>query len=722
MQEMIVVKELLDLALGEGRTTLSEAESKRILSHHGIPFVEEAVAASEEEAVAEARKMGYPSVVKGLGAKLAHKTERGLVKVNLRSDDDIRRAFREVKDAAGDDWEACLVQPQIDGRREFLAGMFRDPQFGPCIMFGLGGVLAEALNDTALRIAPLNKSQARAMIHEIRAVKLLGAFRGDAAVDSEQLIDVLMGLSRLAREYPDIAEVDINPLIVKPDGSLCAVDALVVLNKSVGRENNPAVDVQQIRKALDAMANAQSVAVVGATSAVRGGFLGIFGCMRHFGYGGRLYPVNPKADVIDGLKAYPNLIALPEKVDLVILAVPARAVPDALKDCIASGNHNVHIFTAGFKESEEEGGAERQKEIETIARDGSLHVVGPNCMGWYVPSRKMLTWNAAPASAGPVSMISQSGGNAQEFTHHAARAHRVYFNKVISYGNGLTLDSTDFLDYLAHDDTTSLVTLYVEGVRDGERFLEVMRQAARRKPVIIMKGGMTESGARAASSHTGALAGASRVWEAFFRQSGAVRAESLEEMADIAAAFHYLKEAPGRRLGVISVGGGQAVAVADTCAQAGMELPVFSPATVEKIRAFIPPEGNMIRNPIDSYLAFMRLEYVGKIFDILAQSGEVDNVIVSLPLDWLYREEAQGNFIEIIARYLAGEGRTHLRGLPLMVAWRQYQDSEDFRQMRCRMEDILLAAGIPVYEGLTRAVRALSKLERYSSFVKAGQS
>ncbi|MEE9913600.1 MAG: acetate--CoA ligase family protein [Deltaproteobacteria bacterium] len=718
----IMVRELIDRARRENRATLSEVESKTVLSCFGIPVVCEAAARTEEQAAAEALKMGFPVVVKGLGANLTHKTERGLVLVNLCAADDVRRAFREIRDAAGADWEACLVQPQIKGRRELVCGMFRDAQFGPCVMFGLGGVLAEALNDVTFRIAPVDQDQAREMQKEIRAAKLLGAFRGEAAADAEQLAFVLAGLSRLALTYPEIKEVDINPLIVMPDGGIKAVDALVVLGDPAPFAPESREDALRIRKALDVMANAESVAVVGATSAVRGGFLGIFGCMRHFGYQGRLYPINPKAEIIDGLKAYPNLASLPEKVDLVILAVPARAVPDALKDCIASGNHNVHIFTAGFKETEEEGGAKLQEVIETIAVAGGLHVVGPNCMGWYVPSRKMLTWNAAPAPAGPVSMISQSGGNAQEFTHHAARAHRIFFNKVVSYGNGLTLDSTDYLDYLAHDDSTSLVTMYVEGVKDGRRFLEVMQDAARRKPVILMKGGMTESGARAASSHTGAMAGARLVWEAFFRQSGAVRAESLEEMADITAAFHYLKATRGRRIGVVSVGGGQAVAVADICAQAGMELPAFSPATVEKIRAFIPPEGNMIRNPIDSYLAFMRQEYVGKIFDILAQSGEVDNIVVSLPLDWLYREEAQGNFIELVAHYLAGEGRTRLCGLPLMVAWRQYQDSEDFRKMRVRMEDILLTAGVPVYEGLNRAVRALAKVERYSAFLRAAQT
>ncbi len=182
-----------------------------------------------------------------------------------------------------------------------------------------------------------------------------------------------------------------------------------------------------------------------------------------------------------------------------------RAFPLRLEDCIASGNVNVHIFTAGFRESAEEEGEKLQREIEAIAREGGLHVVGPNCMGWYVPSRKMLTWNAAPAPAGPVSMISQSGGNAQEFTHHAAKTHRLYFNKVISYGNALTLDSPDYLDYLAGDETTSLVVMYLEGVKDGRRLLAVTQEAVRRKPVIIMKGGLSAAGARAASSHTGAL-------------------------------------------------------------------------------------------------------------------------------------------------------------------------------------------------------------------------
>jgi len=600
-----------DRARQSGRKTLSEVESKTILKTYGIPVVDETVVRTQEECVLAAAKLGFPVVVKAVGGKLAHKTERGLVKTHLDSEEEVRRACRELKGAAGADAEEFLLQPQVRGLRELTVGLFRDRQFGPCVMFGVGGVLAEALDDVTFRIAPLDKTQALAMVDEIRARKILGAFRGEAAVDLHQLADVLVGLSRLAAQRPDIAEVDINPLIVSPDGRMTAVDALVVTEDPSDLCDSPLVDAAAIRQALDQMAHARSVAVVGATSSIRGGYLGIFGSMRAFGYAGRLYPVNPKASEIDGIKAYPDLASLPEKADLVILAVPAKAVPAALSDCVASGHRNVHIFTAGFKETEEEEGRTLQAQIEAVARDGELHVVGPNCMGWYVPAQKMLTWNAAPAPAGPVSMISQSGGNAQEFTHHAAKVHRLYFNKVISYGNALTLDSPDFLDYLARDDSTSVIAMYLEGVKDGSRLTQVMLDATRRKPVVVMKGGMTESGARAASSHTGALAGSRRLWEAFFRQTGALSASSLEEMADIAAAFHYLKPTQGKRVGVLSVGGGQAVAVADACAQAGMDLPAFSPATVERIRAFIPPAGNMIGNPIDSYLAFMSLDMWG---------------------------------------------------------------------------------------------------------------
>jgi len=723
--KMMGVIELINQVRKEGRLSLTEAESKTLLSAYGVPVVEETIVSSEDQAAAQSGITGYPVVLKGLGAKLTHKTERGLVKVNLKSENEVRRAYREIREAAGEDWEACLIQPLIEGRREFVAGLFRDAQFGPSVMFGLGGIFTEALGDVAFRIAPLNETQGLAMMDEIKASRLLGNFRGEQPADRAELLQVLTGLSRLGMEHPEIKEVDINPLIITPDGRVLAVDALVVLDKSDPLPVNGMINeadaknrAAEIRAALDTMTHAKSIAVIGAARARRGGFPGMFGCIRNFGFPGKLYPINPKVDEISGLKAYPSLVSLPEPVDLVVISVPGPFVPDALRDCVASGNKNIHIFSSGFKESGEEEGIKLQQEIETIAREGGLRVVGPNCMGFYVPASRILTWTAASTESGPVSLISQSGGNAQDFTNYLSNRYGIHFSKSISYGNALTLDSTDFLDYLARDEETKIITMYLEGVKDGRLLLKLAAETTGSKPVIIYKGGLTESGARAVSSHTGSMAGGEKIWKAFFRQSGAVPVDSLEEMADVALAFHHLGQTPGRKTTVMGIGGGIGVAVADTCARVGLDLPALSPETIRKLRQHIPPAGTMIRNPIDAVIAFMDLNILGQILEILAESGEIDNFIISMPLDWLFGKEEGGTHIEKLATYLAREGRKHTHGKPLIVVWRQYQPAQEIRRWVAVLEKILIPAGIPVYEGLPRAVSALAKLAGYCAIQK----
>ena len=704
--------------------TLSEAESKKLLSRYGLPVVAETVVTSEEDAVAQSCVTRFPVVLKALGAKLTHKTERGLVKVNLKSAAEVRKAYRELKAAAGGDWEACLIQPLVQGRREFVAGLFRDPQFGPVVMFGLGGVYTEALRDVVFRIAPVSRKQAALMLKEIQGRALLGAYRGEAAADKEQLLDALVGLSRLGMENPEIKEVDINPLIVMPDGRVTAVDALVVYHEKEAipvtdrkeTHGHPVGRTKAVRAAIDAMAHAKSVAVVGARRPDGVGFAGMFGCMRNFGYPGRLYPINPNLAEIEGIKCYPNLAALPEKVDLVIISVPAPKVPDVFRECVATGNRNIHIFTSGFKESGEPDCIRLQEEMEQIAREGNLHVVGPNCMGFYVPKSGLCTWTAASKESGPVALISQSGGNAQDFTNYTTDRYGIHFSKSISFGNALTLDSTDYLDYLAHDDETRIITMYLEGVKDGRLLLDLVTAVNRRKPVIIYKGGLTESGARAVSSHTGSMAGGEKIWNAFFRQSGAVQVHSLEEMAEMVLAFHHVKEVPGRRTTVIGFGGGIGVYVADTCARAGLELPPLSEKLTRKLRKLIPPAGAMIRNPIDAVVAFINPPLLGEVMHLIAESGEIDNFIISVPFDWLYDKEPGGRYIQRIAEWLADEGRKHLGGKPMVVAWRQYEPSEKIRKWIPVLEETLLQAGVAVYEGLPRAVSSLAKLAVHHEF------
>jgi acyl-CoA synthetase (NDP forming) len=718
------VTEITDQARKEGRLSLTEAESKSLLSLYGIPVVEEATAVSEDDAIAQSREIGLPVVLKGLGARLIHKTERGLVKVNLKSDDEVRQAYRHIKDAAGEDWEACLIQPFIEGNREFAAGLIRDPQFGPSVMFGLGGILTEALSDVTFRIAPLDEIQARSMLDEIRACKLLGAFRGEAEVDKKQLIQVLMSLSRLGMDHPEIREIDINPFIVMPDGSVRAVDALVVLANA--EEIPVAIEViddrnmereKEIRAALDVMMHARSIAVLGAT-VPRPNFPGIFECVRRFGFNGRLYPVNPRGQDYNGIKFYSSLSSLPEKVDLVIVSIPAPLVPEALRECVATGNRNVHIFTAGFKETGEEEGLRLQAEIEKIAREGGLHVVGPNCMGFYVPASRMLTWTDASKESGPVSFVSQSGGNAQDFTHYLSSIYNIHFSKCISFGNALTLDSCDFIDYLSHDEDTKIITMYLEGVKDGSRLLRQVREISRRKPVILYKSGLTESGARAVSSHTGSMAGGEKIWKAFFRQTGAIPVDSLEEMADVTLAVHHIRAAHGRKTTVLGIGGGNGVAVADSCARAGLELPAFSPDLVSKLRNSIGIDGSMIKNPIDSVIAFTSLPVMGETLELLAQSGEIDNFIISMSLDWLtLKKEESGTYAETVATYLVEEGQGHTHGKPLIAVLRQYQPDPTTQKSIPLVEKILLSGGIPVYKSLSQAVSALSKLVTYNASI-----
>lgn len=444
----------------------------------------------------------------------------------------------------------------------------------------------------------------------------------------------------------------------------------------------------------------------------------MFGCMKNFGYRGKLYPVNPRLQEIDGVKAYPNLSALPGPVDLVIISVPGHRVPDILRECVATGNRNIHIFSSGFKETGEEDGIRLQQEIETIAVEGGLRVIGPNCMGFYIPRMRMLTWENASTENGPVSLISQSGGNAQDFSNYLTDQYKIYFSKSISYGNALTVDSTDLLDYLAHDEETRIITMYLEGVKDGRLLLDLVTRINRKKPVIIYKSGLTESGARAVASHTGSLAGGEKIWNAFFRQSGAVSVESLEEMADVTQAFHRLGKVRGRKTAVLGFGGGIGVSVADNCAQANLELPALSARLMRELRKLIPPAGAMIRNPIDAAVAFVRLTLMGEVMELVARSGEIDNFIISVPFDWLFKKEPGGAYLKTIASYLAGEGQKRVCGKPMMVVWRQYEASEETRRWIPVFTNILMSSGIPVYEGLPRAVRALVKTAKYYEYHK----
>ena len=397
-----------------------------------------------------------------------------------------------------------------------------------------------------------------------------------------------------------------------------------------------------------------------------------------------------------------------------VITVPAPAVPAALRDCVASGSKNVHIFTSGFKETGEEPGISLQKEIEKIAEEGGLSVVGPNCMGLYVPRARIVTWEEASTKSGPVAFVSQSGGHAGDFSHYANQL-GIYFSKVISFGNALTLDSTDFLEYLADDPETEIIAMYLEGVKDGRKLIRLVKEINKTKPVIILKGGLTESGARAAGSHTGSMAGGESIWQAIYSQTGAVRADSLEEMAEIIQAFLNLKTSSGHRIAIMGTGGGVSVAAADACARAGLELPPFKGQILKDLRSFIPPAGNMIRNPIDAEIVFFDMNAADRTLNLVNAEPTVDMVIIALHLDW-FMEMGGGDHLIQLAEFLGQKNMSPDIHKPLVVAWRSYRKSLEAQQVIKAFEDKLVEVGVPVYKGLPSAANALSRWSGYHRF------
>lgn len=461
--------------------------------------------------------------------------------------------------------------------------------------------------------------------------------------------------------------------------------------------------------------NPQALAVVGASgSDIRalpnGGFIGNF---LKLGFEGHLYPVNPKFNEISGLKAYPNLVSIPEPLDLVIICTPAREVPAVLEDCIAAEVKNVHIFTAGFSECDGEYGKVLEEKIKQIAQKGGLNVVGPNCMGINVPDIKMQTLHALPINSGNVAFLSQSGGHAIQFSGYAA-GFGIGFSKIISYGNGCVMDITDFLEYLVIDPETDIITLYLEGVRDGRKMTKLVREINRTKPVIIWKGGRTEGGARAVVSHTGSLAGKPEIWDAFFKQTGAVSVSSLDELADITMAFLYQAPPPGRRMGLLLGGGGRGVAASDDCNMEGLLLPALSLETRNLLNNLIPLAGNSVRNPIDAYMMLQEPALFRQVLDIVAEDQLIDIILVDLDMNMLHEVNPAiiGEMEEIMIRF-AGRYSGKKSLVALLGAQR---GNPKINAERSRLRKVLSRAGIGVYRNLPRTCRALDKFITYHEF------
>ncbi len=620
-------RDLIRRALDGGRASLDEREAKLLLAMYGVPTPAGTVVRDAQRAAAAVEALGGPAVLKALGPDIQHKSDVGLVELDVRDAVSARAAYHRIVDrAAGRADGGVLVEELVPHERELLVGMRRDEQFGPVIAFGLGGIFTEAVADVAFALAPLDDADARALTAELRAQRLLGPLRGLPRVDMEQLHRIIRAVAQMAQDHPEIAEIDVNPLLVSGT-HLVAADALVILADPEGGgpgDREPGPPARRLMN-LDAVFSPSSVAVVGASedAAKWGG--SVLRNLLDGGFKGAIYPTNPRGGTIMGLQAYRSLDELPETPDLVIVALGGAAATPVVEDCGRHGVPAAILIAAGFAEAGDAGAAQ-QLGLARTADGGGVTLVGPNCMGVLCSSAHLnavgfVTLRPEP---GPLSVISQSGNIGTQLLM-AAERRGVGVEKFVSSGNQATTDANDLLEHLADDAQTGVIAMYLEGVGDGRRFYDLARTTTPRKPVIVMRGGLSALGRRAASSHTGALAGSAEVFRAAARQAGVITAGDPDEALDVAALLAYQPLPAGSRVAVVTLGGGWGVLTADLLAANGLRLADLPPDVIAEADALLPPYWSR-GNPID-LVATVSDGVPERIIELVGACAGVDSVI-----------------------------------------------------------------------------------------------
>jgi len=635
-----IVEKVIHRAAAENRTALSEIESKQILEALGIATQMPYAAPTADEAARLAARCGFPVVLKVLSPDVTHKSDVGGVALGLRSEAEVRDAFEQIRanlaaHTPAARFEGAAVQAMAAPGIELIAGITRDPQFGPIVMVGMGGILVEVLNDTAVRIAPVSEREAHAMLAELRAAALLKGTRGMPPADQDALAGLLVRVSEFAARHPEIIEMDLNPVVAYPSG-LSVLDARVLLDRAEGGGRLAAGGDPQLReRRLKNLARAlkpRVVAVIGDRGVREYMWLRSLGNFQGKRYSVQSDPREDAGIAALGVQNFRRVADVPEPIDYAIVTVPRQAAPQVLTDCAAAGVAAVGFFTAGFSEVGDELGQSLEAELRKIAGNSDIALVGPNCMGLCNPGLGLLNSSSLRLGqpGGDVCFISQSGTHAVGLCLKAP-GRGIKVNTAASIGNATVLEAADYLDVMAEDPATRAIGLYIEGVRDGRRFFSSLKRAAARHPVLVWKGGLTESGARATFSHTGSLATPAGVWKAAMRQSGAVEVINFDAMLDAMELITRARQVSGRRMALVAMTGGQSVVISDAFARYGLEVPALSESSYEQFAAFFKVIGGSYRNPFDAAWTMGShgsQDNVDRVLDILDRDPVIDAIVM----------------------------------------------------------------------------------------------
>ena len=592
------VRKILDLVKADKRTSLTAPEGKLVCDAYGIPVPKEGVAKSAAEASKIATGMGFPVVMKIVSPDILHKTEAGGVMVGVKTAADVEKNYATIlanakKYKSDAKIEGIQVQQMLLGGQEVIVGAVTDGSFGKLVAFGLGGVLVEVLKDITFRLAPATKQEALSMLDGIQAHEMLKGVRGSDPANRDAIADIIVNVSRLITDFPEIDEMDLNPVFATKSNAIAA-DVRIVVDFAP-KPPRPRPQHDDIVRQMNRIMKPKSVAVIGASA--EAGKIGnsVMKNLINGGYKGEIYPIHPKADEIMGKKVYKSVKDVPGDVDIAVFAIPASLVASALIECGEKKVVGAILIPSGYAET---GNIKGQEEIQAIGQKYGVRLMGPNIYGFYYTHANLCaTFCTAYDVKGSAALSSQSGGIGMAIIGFS-RSAKMGVSAIVGLGNKSDIDEDDLLTFFEQDDNTQIIAQHCEDLKDGRAFAEVAKRVSKKKPIVVLKAGRTSAGAKAASSHTGALAGNDKIYEDVFNQSGVIRARSLRDMLEFARGIPVLPTPKGENVVIITGAGGSGVLLSDACIDNKLSLMTIPPDLDAAFRKFIPPFG-AAGNPVD---------------------------------------------------------------------------------------------------------------------------
>lgn len=681
---------------------ITEEASKAILKTYGVKVPPYALVKSADEAVKAAKKIGYPLVMKIVSPQILHKTDVGGVKVGLDNDADVKKTFNDMygrlSKKKGVEIKGVLLEKMVPKGIEMIVGLQVDPQFGPVMMVGLGGVMTEVFKDVAFRMLPITTSDAKSMISELKSSKLFKGFRGSDPVDLNMLAKALVQIGKLGVDNAQyVNSIDFNPIVVYPK-SYFVVDAKIILAKEA---NKKAISkAQPDATFMETFFTPKSVALVGASATPGKVGNSVLDSLAKHDYKGKVYPINPKADQILGLKCYPSIEDVPDAIDLVVVCVDLSVTPPVLESCAKKGVHNVVIVSGGGKELGGER-ADYEAQIKALALKHKIRIIGPNCIGMFNAANRLDCAfqgqeRMVRAKLGPVAILSQSGTMGISFLE---TADTFGLSKMVSYGNRSDVDEADMIWYLANDPQTKVIALYVEGFGDGRKFINTAKRVMKekKKPIVIWKSGRTEAGAKQAASHTGSLGGSNAIIMGAFKQAGIISVDSYQELAAVTKALAWQPGAKGNRAAMCSNGAGPMIGGIDHFERLGLELAKVTPKTLKELKEHFPPTYVIGKgNPVDVTGGANADDYRYTIQKFM----EDPNVDIVMP--WFVFQDDP--LEETIIQYLGEFSRQNKK--PLLVGGNGGPYTK-------KVSALIEKEGVPVYDDLRDWVAAASALHQW---------